>query len=625
MKSTPGQADRQPLPAGSLGERADAIIGRYRLLEQIGEGGFGVVWRAEQVEPVRRTVALKIVKLGMDTRNVIARFEQERQALALMDHPNIAKVLDAGATPEGRPYFVMELVQGVKITDYCDQARLSTEARLALFVTVCHAVQHAHQKGIIHRDLKPSNILVSEEGQVPVPKVIDFGVAKATRQERLTDLTLFTQFEQMIGTPLYMSPEQAELSGLDIDTRSDIYSLGVLLYELLAGRTPFDPEKLMRAGLDEIRRVIRDQEPLKPSTLLSTMALEVPTAVARSRASDPGKLAARFRGDLDWILMKALEKDRSRRYQSAAMLADDLRRHLAAEPVLAHPPSRLYRLQRTMRRNKAICASIAAVGISLLAGVVVSVTLALRADAAAGRAKTALARLQASAPAVLAQARGLVASGEYDAALAKFDRGIQLQPKVIENYIGRADLLQSQFRFGEAALAYRAALRIDPGFARAESNAALCDRLYEESVRQAELSGECIVELHTVMARENRSPGEMKRVHERLDEITHNVLLEMARGNERLVWKDGEGYWVGYLDNQPVSDLSPLRGLPISELYLAGTQVTDLEPLRGMPLKHLLLPEEVSILSLEPITNLPLKRFYYWGSHPVVFGMVAAG
>src|SRR6478609_2458297 len=262
---------------GPRPDRPGERIGDYKLLEQIGEGGFGQVWVADQEAPVRRRVALKIVKLGMDTKEVIARFGQERQALAMMDHPNIAKVFDAGATPTGRPFFVMELVRGIKFTDYCDQAKLSTAERLQLFIAVCHAVQHAHQKGIIHRDLKPSNILVTVSEGVAVPKVIDFGVAKATQQQRLTDLTIYTQVEQMIGTPLYMSPEQAEMSGLDVDTRSDIYSLGVLLYELLSGRTPFDPHELMRKGLDEIRRTIREQEPQKPSMFVRTMALELRT------------------------------------------------------------------------------------------------------------------------------------------------------------------------------------------------------------------------------------------------------------------------------------------------------------------------------------------------------------
>ena len=271
---------------------------------------------AEQKEPVKRRVALKIIKLGMDTRQVVGRFEAERQALAMMDHPNIARVLDAGATDTGRPYFVMELVRGIRITEYCDQNHLSTHERLDLFIQVCQAIQHAHQKGIIHRDIKPSNILVTLHDGVPVPKVIDFGIAKATQQE-LTDKTLFTQFQQFIGTPAYISPEQAEMSGLDIDTRSDIYSLGVLLYELLVGRTPFDAKELMQGGLDALRQMIREREPMRPSTRLNTLAGEELTTTARRRQTDAPKLVHLLRGDLDWIVMKCLEKDRTRRYETA--------------------------------------------------------------------------------------------------------------------------------------------------------------------------------------------------------------------------------------------------------------------------------------------------------------------
>jgi eukaryotic-like serine/threonine-protein kinase len=350
-----------------VSERPGTIIGPYKLLEQIGEGGFGVVFMAEQQHPVRRKVALKVLKPGMDTKQVIARFEAERQALALMDHPNIAHVFDGGATESGRPYFVMELVRGVCLTDYCDQSNLPIHDRLELFVHVCQAVQHAHQKGIIHRDIKPSNILVTLHDGVPVAKVIDFGIAKATGLQ-LTEKTLFTNYAQMIGTPLYMSPEQAEMSGLDVDTRSDIYSLGVLLYELLTGATPFDKDRLRQAGFDEIRRIIREEEPPRPSTRMSTLNLAATTA-STHRQSDPRKLSRMFRGELDWIVMKALEKDRNRRYESASAFAADVRRYLLDEPVLACPPSVAYRFRKIARRNKA---RLAVVGVGLI-GLVLAV------------------------------------------------------------------------------------------------------------------------------------------------------------------------------------------------------------------------------------------------------------
>jgi serine/threonine protein kinase len=325
----PAVADAaQVLSRGGIGagdlKSLSKCIGPYKLLQKLGEGGYGVVYMAEQEQPIRRRVALKIIKLGMDTRNVIARFEAERQALALMDHPNIARVLDAGATETGRPYFVMELVYGVKITEYCDQNRVSMRERLELFIEVCNAVQHAHQKGIIHRDLKPSNIMVTMQ-MGSVPKVIDFGIAKATEQ-RLTDKTLFTSYAQLMGTPAYMSPEQMELSGLNLDTRSDIYSLGVLLYELLTGRTPFDTTELLKLGMDELRRTVREQEPLSPSAKLRTLNNEELTKTARRRHIEPPRLLSQLRGDLDWIVLKCLEKDRTRRYATANGLAVDIER-----------------------------------------------------------------------------------------------------------------------------------------------------------------------------------------------------------------------------------------------------------------------------------------------------------
>jgi serine/threonine protein kinase/tetratricopeptide (TPR) repeat protein len=352
----------------TLLEGPGGMIGSYKLMEQIGEGGFGIVFMAEQEQPVRRKVALKILKPGMDTRRVIARFEAERQALALMDHLNIARVLDGGETATGRPYFVMDLVKGIPITKYCDQAQLTTQERLELFVSVCQAVQHAHQKGIIHRDLKPSNVLVTHQDGAPLVKIIDFGIAKAVGHH-LTDKTLSTSFAQMIGTPPYMSPEQMALSNVDVDTRSDIYSLGALLYELLAGTTPFDKGRLKEANYDEMRRIIREEEPPKPSTQISTLGEAIAT-VAMNRKSDPKRLGQLIRGELDWVVMKALEKDRNRRYETASAFAADVERYLHDEPVAACPPSTLYRVGKFVRRRKAALVTTAAISVTLVAAVV---------------------------------------------------------------------------------------------------------------------------------------------------------------------------------------------------------------------------------------------------------------
>ena len=456
-------------------------IGHYKLLQRIGEGGGGVVYMAEQEEPVRRRVALKIIKLGMDTRSVIARFEAERQALAMMDHPNIARVLDAGATDTGRPYFVMELVRGVKITDYCDKNQLDTRRRLDLFIQICQAIQHAHQKGIIHRDIKPSNILITLHDGVPVPKVIDFGIAKAT-EVRLTDKTFFTAYEQIVGTPAYMSPEQAEMSGLDIDTRSDIYSLGVLLYELLTGRTPFDPKELLQHGLDEMRRTLREREPQRPSTMLTTLQGTELTATAEHRQAEPPKLISLLRGDLDWIVMKALEKDRRRRYETANGLAMDINRYLNNEPVMARPPSRLYRFQKLVRRNQVIFTATGAVAVALIIGLGTSTWLffmekaarqravaaeqqqaRLRQEAEQARANEAELRRQAETRQKITQAALLVSQEKFEEADKLLNEVSLTQPTVegaaVLRSLGEWYALQNQWR--PAADRFTLLLQID--------------------------------------------------------------------------------------------------------------------------------------------------------------------
>jgi tetratricopeptide (TPR) repeat protein len=387
--SSTADAGQEPSHEGPDAEQVGVVLaGRYKLVEQIGEGGMGTVWMAQQTEPVKRAVAVKLIKLGMDSRQVLARFEAERQALALMDHPNIARVLDGGTTENGRPFFVMELVKGVPLIKYCDEHRLAPRQRLELFASVCQAVQHAHQKGIIHRDLKPSNILVAQYDGRPVPKVIDFGIAKAAGQQ-LTDKTLMTGFGAVVGTLEYMSPEQAESNQLDIDTRSDIYSLGVLLYELLTGSTPLDRKRLKKAALAELLRIIREEEPQKPSTRLSGSGDSLPS-ISAQRQMEPAKLTKLMRGELDWIVMKALDKDRNRRYETANGLLMDVQRYLADEPVQACPPSAWYRLRKFVRRNKGRVLAAAVMLVLLLAGTAVSIWQAVRATHAEQQTTAAL-------------------------------------------------------------------------------------------------------------------------------------------------------------------------------------------------------------------------------------------
>ena len=434
----PGPTIDQPQPP-SLAEQQGSWIGPYKLLQQIGEGGMGTVFMAEQDKPVHRRVALKVIKPGMDSAQVVARFEAERQALAMMDHPNIARVLDVGTTDTGRPYFVMELVKGVPITEYCDANRLTPRERLELFVPVCLAIQHAHQKGIIHRDIKPSNVLVTLHDGNPVPKVIDFGVAKAIEQ-RLTDRTLFTQIGQVVGTPEYMSPEQAEMSGLDIDTRSDIYSLGVLLYELLTGTTPLERRE---AGFVEVLRRVREEEPPRPSTRLSN-AEEI-ASIAAKRKTEPAKLARLVRGELDWIVMKALEKDRTRRYATANGLARDLQRFLADEPVEAGPPSARYRLGKFARRHRAALATAAAFAIVLVAATAISAGLAVL----AAKAKAEAVRAYAAEAEQRRQAQGLREIAEQKSGEAQ----------------AQTRLLERQLYINQIALAQRENLANNVGYA----------------------------------------------------------------------------------------------------------------------------------------------------------------
>jgi eukaryotic-like serine/threonine-protein kinase len=589
-----GASETQSYTAPANLEPGALIAGKYRLAEAIGEGGMGSVWLAHQSEPVKRKVAVKLIKAGMDSRQVVVRFEAERQALAMMDHPNIAKILDGGLH-DNRPYFVMELVKGIPITEYCDRQKLTPQQRLELFVPVCQAIQHAHQKGIIHRDIKPSNVLVAMYDDKPVPKVIDFGVAKATGGA-LTDHTFDTGYGSIIGTPQYMSPEQATFNNLDIDTRSDVYSLGVLLYELLAGSPPFASDELKKRGLLEILRVVREEEPPKPSTKLSTNAA-LPSLSA-NRGTEPKKLTGLLRNELDWIVMKALEKDRTRRYDTANGFAADIRRFLANEPVVARPPSRAYKLQKSWQRNKLAFVAVAAVVASLLFGIGVSLWQANRAEQEARRAVAALEELRDTAPAFVEQARALTAKEQFTEAIDKLDYAAKLRPEEAEYLVLKANLLQCQFHFAEAARVYQTALDLRPSD-KAKVNLELCDEL-QTATRAADgkLSRESLGRLLAVMQQDQRTAAELMPVS------------RLLGGEKKLLL----AYWLERLKALPLSAEKPLeKRLTVLEdgqlsLDLSRTSVTDLTTLTGAPLANLNLSDAKELVSLEALRGMKLKQ-----------------
>jgi eukaryotic-like serine/threonine-protein kinase len=612
----PGPKGLEPTSASLASERpGNLIAGRYKLLQQIGEGGMGSVWMADQTEPVKRRVAVKLIRVERgNSKMILSRFEAERQAIALMDHPHIAKLLDAGTTQVGQPYFVMELVKGVPLTEYCDAHKLSIRERLVLFQQICSAVQHAHQKGIIHRDLKPTNILVESHDGKPVPKVIDFGLAKAATGMQLTEHTLFTAFGNVMGTPTYMAPEQAAFNAVDVDTRADVYSLGVILYELLTGTTPITRETVKKAAIDEMLKLIREQEAPKPSSRL-TSGGSVP-GIAANRSIDPAKLSKLLRGDLDWVVLKALEKDRKRRYETANGLAADIERHLLNEPVLARPPSATYRLQKAWQRNKLAFIAGLTIAASLLTGIAVSMWQTARANAA-------LNELRATAPAFAEQARGLAAKEQFAEAIEKLQYAAKLRPDQADYLNSQGDLLQCQLRLTDAAKAYRAALALRRDDAHARTNAELCDELLAATPGEnGQLTRESLSKLQMAMERQRRPPGEVMPVarllgeekklvvaywEERLKDLPLTVRPDMPLGLNLQVREDG--LLALYLGNTNIADLKPLVGMPLGTLDLTRCkQIEDFAPLSEMRSLTELNLSDTGIDSLAPLRGLPLVR-----------------
>lgn len=626
---------REPQP-----EAIGSTIGPYRILQHLGEGGFGVVYEAEQRVPIDRRVALKVIKPGMDTDSVIARFEAERQALAMMDHPNIAQVFDAGTTQAGLPYFVMELVRGIPVVQFCDEQKYNIRQRLELFLDICSAVNHAHQKGVIHRDLKPPNILVALHGDRAVPKIIDFGIAKAT-QQRLTDKTLFTRFEQFVGTPLYISPEQAAFSGLDVDTRSDIYALGVILYELVAGVPPFDPQTLLSAGFDEMRRIIREEDPPRPSARVSTLNGAARITVGRNLRAHPSKLGGVLRGDLDWIVMKALEKDRTRRYETANSFALDIGHFLNHEPVSAAAPSAVYRFRKFAQRNKGRVAAAGAVILALVAAITASTWQTVQASRQTQEADRALRQLQTTAPAFISQAEDLALEQRFTEAIEKVDHALSLRPQNADFLTARANLLQSQLQIEDAREAYRAALAAAPDHAAAATNLKRCeDLLASRAENGGELPAEALESLFNAMRAQGRSIGEVMSLGKQIGrdrDVQREYWLARLRYlpvtpdkplSERLTTNE-DGELELNLSHTSVSDLAAIKDAPLRGLSLVGcNSLESLEPLRGSHLKELNLVEtfvsdlsplatltqltalrleSIPITSLEPLRGLPLR------------------